>query len=188
MITTSGIFACEVKNYGREGRYQIVIEADGAWYREYPAKKPGEAPRREAMKNPYAQNERHVAYLEKFANEVLGRTQENRVQVHNLIVLGNDQVELSCDPRAEQSICRATTVYSQISRYREKVLTSEEIQKLSQALADNCKPHKAYALLDFGEEINRLAHSYCKLYRYAADLNQKLEGCFERYPDPDLPQ
>lgn len=188
VITMSGIFSCEVKNYGREGQYKIVIEADGAWYREYPAKKPGEAPRREPMKNPYAQNDRHVAYLEKFANEVLGRTQENRVQVHNIIVLGNDQVELVCDPRAEQSICRAATVYSQIGRYQEKVLTRKEIQKLSQALTDHCKPPKAYALLDFGEEINGLAHSYGQLYRYAAELNQKLEACFARYPDPDLPQ
>ena len=188
VITTSGIFACEVKNYGQEGKYKIVIEADGAWYREYPAKKPGEAPHREVMKNPYAQNDRHVAYLEKFANEILGRTQEDRIQVHNLIVLGNDQAELVCDPRAEQNICRATTVYSQISRYREQVLTGEEIQKLSQALADHCKPPKAYALTDFSEEINRLARSYRQLYGYAADLSQKLEACYKRYPDPDLPQ
>lgn len=188
VITMSGIFACEVKNYGRDGQYKIVIEADGAWYREYPAKRPGEAPHREAMKNPYAQNDRHVAYLEKFANEVLGRTQENRVQVHNIIVLGNDQVELVCDPRAEQNLCRASTVYSQISRYHEQVLTGEEIQKLSQALADHCKPPKAYALVDFGDEMNQLAHSYRQLYRYAADLNQKFEACFQQYPDPDLPQ
>lgn len=188
VITTSGIFACEVKNYGQDGQYQIVIEADGAWYREYPARKPGEAPHREAMKNPYAQNDRHVAYLEKFVNEILGRTQEDRVQVHNLIVLGNDQVGLVCDPRAEQSICRATTVYSQISRYHEKVLTSEEIQRLRRVLEDNCKPPKAYALMDFGEEMRELARSYRKLYRYAAELNQKLEACFARYPDPDLPQ
>lgn len=188
VITKSGIFACEVKNYGREGQYRIVIEADGAWYREYPTKRVGEVPHREIMKNPYEQNDRHVAYLEKFVNEILGRTLENRVQVHNVIVLGNNQVELICDPRAEQSICRATTVYSQISRYHENVLSGEEIQKLSQALADSCKPPRAYALPDFRVEMKQLAHSYCKLYHYAADLNRKFEVCFQRYPDPDLPQ
>lgn len=188
VITQSGVFAVEVKNYGADGAFRVIIEADGAWYKEYPPKRKGDEPEKQIMKNPYAQNDRHVAFLEDFVNDVLGRAREERVPVYNIIVIANDKVELSCSPAARQTLGRVGTVYNQIMQYTDKRLTTAEIDMLRAAFLERNCPPKAYPLSDYSGEMSRMVASYQRLYDYAVQTNTAIERCLTDNPYPDLPE
>ena len=67
VLAPYGIFAIEIKNYAVSGQYALKITADGNWYKVY-QRSVGESgeivSREEPMSNPFAQNDRHIAYLE----------------------------------------------------------------------------------------------------------------------------
>ena len=188
VITQSGVFAVEVKNYGMSGNFRIVIEADGAWYREYPSHKPGGKPERQIMENPYSQNDRHVAFVEDMVNQVLGRSRENRVPVYNIIVLANDKVELVCSPAAKQTLGRIGTVYNQIMQYTDKVLSKSEIDLLKDAFDERNCPPKAYPLMNYSNEIRGLISSYRELYSFAAESHKAIEFCYSKQGYIELPE
>lgn len=191
VLTPGGIFAIEVKNYGSSGKYKIVVGGDGQWYKEYPARRKGEESRRENMANPFAQNDRHIAYLENMVNELLDRDMMTRVHIHNIIVLANDNVELVSEPAAKQTLTRVGTLYNQIAQYTTQILTMQEITKIKETLEARNLPPKAYPVYDYTEEMQGLMRAYQALYQYACTASNAIEECCKVMPDTivnNLPQ
>lgn len=168
-----GLFAIETKNYGASGSYRIVVSGDGNWYKEYPSRYPNEAVKREKMDNPFAQNDRHIAFLERFVNEVLGRDMMHYAHVRNIIVLANDNVEIVNDPSARQTLTRVGNLYNQLTQDTTPQFTFEELKRIESALEESTLPPKKYPLNDYQEELSSVALAYKSLK--ALPTNMKYE-------------
>lgn len=105
VLVPNGLFAIETKNYGSTGSYKIIVTADGQWYKETQRGK------RESIPTPVAQNDRHIAFLSKFINDVLGRDMMNRAAIKNIIAIANDNVETNIYPGAPLTVTRAGNLY-----------------------------------------------------------------------------
>lgn len=177
VLATNGIFAVEVKNYGSSGRYKIVVTGDGNWYKEYPPQGDGESPRREVMKNPFAQNDRHIAYLERFINELLGRDMANWAHVENIICLANDEVLLENDPAAKQTLTRVSNLYNQLTYDRTQKFTVQELEKIKAAFDEKGLPGKKYPLPDYGKHMKWAADWYSYISQSLYALEDGLSRC-----------
>lgn len=197
VLSAYGIFAIEVKNYGASGKYKIVVTGDGNWYKEYTRSKEiekvsqyGEIRKqivsetiKEPMSNPYEQNDRHIAYLERYLSEVLGRDMTNWVHVENIIVLANNQVEIQNDPAAKQTLTRVSNLYNHLTQNRTQLFTLEELDKVKAALETSRLPSKKYPMFDYRNELQGIVASYRQL-RYSAELTkQAMMNCLTDHPE-----
>lgn len=165
-----GLFAIETKNYGASGSYRIVVSGDGNWYREYPSRYPNQAVKREKMDNPFAQNDRHIAFLERFVNEVLGRDMMHYAHVRNIIVLANDNVEIVNDPSARQTLTRVGNLYNQLTQDTTPQFTFEELKRIESALEESTLPPRKYPLNDYQEELSSLMLAYQSLREFPTKM------------------
>lgn len=183
VLAPNGIFAIEVKNYGSSGRYKIVVTGDGNWYKEYPPRRDDEAPKREVMKNPFAQNDRHIAYLERFINELLGRDMANWARVENIICLANDEVSLENDPAAKQTLTRVSNLYNQLTYDRTQKFTVEELEKIKAAFDENGLPGKKYPLPDYSKHMKWAVDWYRYLTQSVAIITDGASRCAADHPE-----
>lgn len=177
VLAPNGIFAIEVKNYGSSGRYKIVVTGDGNWYKEYPPRRDDEAPKREVMKNPFAQNDRHIAYLERFINELLGRDMANWARVENIICLANDEVSLENDPAAKQTLTRVSNLYNQLTYDRTQKFTVEELEKIKAAFDEKRLPGKKYPIPDYSKHLKWAVDWYKYLTSSLATVLEAATKC-----------
>lgn len=183
VLAVNGIFAIEVKNYGESGRYKIIVTSDGNWYKEYPARFDGESPKREVMNNPFAQNDRHIAFLERFVNECLGRGMADWAYVENIICIANDEVTLENDPGAKQTLTRVSNLYNQLTQNRTPIFTVDELQKLKSALESRSLPGKKYPLPDHSENLRRLVNYYGIMTRGRFQMLMAASQCAKDHPE-----
>lgn len=180
VLAPNGIFAVEVKNYGSSGRYKIVVTGDGNWYKEYPPLRDGKVQKREVMKNPFAQNDRHIAYLERFINELLGRDMANWARVENIICLANDEVAIENDPDAKQTLTRVSNLYNQLTYDRTQKFTVEELEKIKAAFDEKGLPGKKYPLPDYSKQMKWAVD----WYRYISQsLHSLADGIYRCAPE-----
>lgn len=173
VLAPNGIFAIEVKNYGSTGKYKIIVSADGQWYKELPGGK------RETIPNPVAQNDRHIAYLGRFINDLLGRDMMNRAAIENVIAIANDSVEINVYPGAPLTVTRAGNLYGCIMANRSQKFTLDELQMLKRELEKWALPPKAYPLYDYSERI-KWVNQKRKVLRHGARI---LNQAREEHPD-----
>ena len=170
VLAPNGIYSIEVKNIGSEGECSIVVEADGSWYREIPSRNPDEKPHLVPMRNPFGQNDRHIAVLERFINGVLGRSMENRAKVKNVIVIANENVRIVSNTCDGLILTRVPTLYSQLSNDKEVCYTQQELESLSNILGAVALPPKGYKLYDYSAEMRGYISAYLQLDNYEYDL------------------
>lgn len=164
VLAPNGIFAIEVKNYGARGQYRIVVGADGQWYKQLPGQE------MTTMKNPFEQNDRHVAFLERFVNQVLERDMMHRIHVENIIVLANNNVQLVSDPNARQTLTRVGTLYHQLTLVPEQKLTLEELKKVEAAFQQAGRPANRYPLADYASQMNEIVNAYKRCLKTQAQM------------------
>ena len=165
-----GLFAIETKNYGASGKYGLVVTGDGNWYKEYPSSSPDRPARRERMENPFEQNDRHIAFLERFINDLLGRDMMNYVHVKNIIVVANDNVEINSDPAAKQTLTRVGNLYNQLTQDPTPRFTLDELHRIEQALTERNLPPKRYPMNDYREELRGIVSAYKRLLNLPAEI------------------
>lgn len=183
VLAPNGIFAIEVKNYGESGRFKIVVTSDGNWYKEYPPRYEGEEAKREQMQNPFAQNDRHVAYLERFINELLGRGMDNWAHVENIICISNDTVVLENDPGAKQTLTRVSNLYNHLTYDRTTRFSVDELSTIKQALESKSLPGKKYPLPDHSENLKALSHYYNFLINSRVSVIHAAGLCIQDHPE-----
>lgn len=183
VLAPNGIFAVEVKNYGASGRYKIIVTGDGNWYKEYPPRWDDDTPKREVMSNPFAQNDRHVAFLERFINELLGRGMADWVHVENIICIANDQVTLETDPSAKQTLTRVSNLYNQLTHDRTQKLTVEELEKIKAALKSKSLPGKKYPVPDYSKQMSWAAEWYRYLIETSDHIIDAARRCATDHPE-----
>lgn len=166
VIAPNGIFAIEIKNYGSTGSYKLVVTADGQWYKELQNGK------RESIPNPVAQNDRHIAFLSKFINRLLGRDMMNRAAIENIIAIANDSVDIDVYPGAPLTVTRAGNLYGCIMADRTQKFTLDELQLLKKELERAALPAKPYPLGDYTECIKWVVKQQEILCHSAAILNR----------------
>lgn len=170
VLAPYGLFAIETKNYGASGKYGLVVTGDGNWYKEYPSNFPGEPARRERMENPFEQNDRHIAFLERFINDLLGRDMMNYARIKNIIVVANDNVEISSDPAAKQTLTRVGNLYNQLTQDTAPRFTLDELHRIEQALTERNLPPKKYPMNDYREELRGMVSAYKRLLNLPAEM------------------
>lgn len=124
IISSKGIFVCEVKNYGRQGD-TLHLYDEGMWTitNEYGAviQKKG---------NAFYQNRRHCNATKSFIKEHLGI----EVPIIPVFISGNDYVEL--DVHSNEIVIRASEINDMVSKFND-VIDSETQKKIVQAFEDN---------------------------------------------------
>lgn len=152
IISRNGIFILEVKNFGLKGNFSIEIERDGRWVKEYDKGK------REIMKSATAQNNRHIVYINKIINRVLGRGIENYIDAEGIVVISNDQVSIT-NYSENQKVVRKSEVYSYIKN-KEAILSLEEMNKLKDYFIKNNLQAQKFPIYDYTYEINKNVEVY----------------------------
>lgn len=168
VLSPNGLFALEIKNYGSSGSYKIVVTQDGQWYKEFK----GAKGKRESIPNPVAQNDRHIAFLGKFINDLLGRNMMNRVEIENVIVLANDNVETDISPKAALTITRPGNVYNCIAANKTQRFSMEELTKIKTEIEKRMLPPQAFPLEDYSEELKDLVKNYRIIVHGATIMNR----------------
>lgn len=187
VLAPNGIFALEVKNFGAyKSNYEIIISQDGNWYKELTRQtKEGvqTKPKREKMDNPFQQNARHTSYLERFVNQILGRSISNWIPVQGIVVLANDNVMVRVEPGAPQAPTRIATLYDRLRQNMKPVLSEDELRQLASAFkARNLPPHK-YELYDYRGEIQQFSKDCKTLLDMALDASRKIDTGIKEHPE-----
>lgn len=185
VLAPNGIFALEVKNFGAyKSRYEIIVSQDGNWYKEFTYQtKRGTQTKREKMDNPFLQNARHTSYLERFVNQILGRSMSNWIPVQGIVVLANDNVMVRVEPGAPQAPTRIATLYDRLRQNMKPVLSEDELRQLASAFkARNLPPHK-YELYDYRGEIQQFSKDCKTLLDMAQDVSRKIDAGIKEHPE-----
>ena len=181
VVSPSGIFAVEAKNYGQSGTYRIVITSDGNWFKEY--RNRYDEIKREPMPNPFKQNDRHIAYLEKFLNNALGRDMMNWIHVENIVVITNDNVEVQSDFKSTQILARTGNLYSCLTKKRQQLFTKPELDKIKSLLEKNKRPPKKYPMKDYSEDLKVLIDNLIWLDRTQRAALHVVEKIIQNHAD-----
>lgn len=146
LITRHGIFVIEVKNLSPEGKYSIEIEKDGRWLKHFSNNK------QEIIKmDATRQNDRHIAYLNKFINRELGRSLDNYIHAKGIVVIANDKIKIKNN--SNQHVYRFTEIYRHITE-KPVIFTQKEMEKIEKIILANNLQSKKFDLVDFIKEID----------------------------------
>ncbi len=181
ILAPNGLFAIEAKNYGAHGRYTIDVTPDGTWYKTFPDS--NHDSKRQKLANPAAQNDRHVAFLERFVNELLGRDMAHWVHVESIIAIANDEVDLHIAPGAELTVLRVGNLYGFMMKDKTPKFTAKELDTLKKALEERSLPPKKYPYPDFGDEIRMTVETYHWLFTVAQSGKDAMLKCLEEHPE-----
>jgi len=181
VLAPNGIYAIEVKNYGVSGRYKIVIESDGKWYKEYTTGK-GRS-KRDSMDNAFAQNSRHISYLERVINKILRRDMANRVYIDNIVVIANDNVEIEANLVGRQMLIRPGVLYDCLSQSREHLFSMQELQLIRDTLQDKSLPAKKYPLKNYTGELIALRNNWDLIFETYRKIRGSVHKCLDDHPE-----
>lgn len=137
VICNQGIFIIEVKNLGSTGKYNITVERDGRWTKEY------ENGKSETMSSITQQNIWHIHGIETIINDALGNSGDNWLEAHSLIVFANDTINIKNE--SNSVIIRKTEIVNEIRRH-ERVLNEDKIEQIYHILQENNLPPLDYEI------------------------------------------
>lgn len=146
LLTKNGIFVLEIKNFGEIGNYDIIIEKDGRWLRKN--KYNGETT---VIKNVTKQNNRHIAFLNKFINEGINRSFDDYIEVEGIVVIANEKITIE-NYNNNQNIFRDSELYSYI-KPQEVKFKIDELEKIRDLILSKNLPPKRYPIFDYSGEI-----------------------------------
>ncbi len=146
LITRYGIFVVEVKNIGSTGSYSIEIEKDGRWLKRFNNNKSEVIDFDATM-----QNDRHIAYLQKFINKKLGRNVDNYININGIVAIANNKINIS--NYSDQPVLRASELYRYISKNK-IMFNYEEMKSIEKIILEENLPPKVYPMVDFKKELN----------------------------------
>lgn len=146
LLTKNGIFVLEIKNFGEIGNYDIIIEKDGRWLRKN--KYNGETT---VIKNVTKQNNRHIAFLNKFINEGINRSFDDYIEVEGIVVIANEKITIE-NYNNNQNIFRDSELYSYI-KSQEVKFKRDELEKIRDLILSKNLPPKRYPIFDYSGEI-----------------------------------
>ena len=124
------------------------------------------------MVNPFEQNDRHIAFLERFINELLGRDMMNYARVKNIIVVANDNVEIDSDPAAKQTLTRVGNLYNQLTQDTTPRFTLDELHRIEKALKERNLAPKKYPMNDYREELRGMVLAYRRLLMLSTEMGK----------------
>ncbi|MGL4873222.1 MAG: nuclease-related domain-containing protein [Clostridium sp.] len=151
IIARQGVFVIEVKNIGFKGSFSIDIERDGRWVKSY-----GE--RKEIMKSPTEQNNRHILYINKIINRVLGRGIQNYVDADGIVVIANDKVSIT-NQSQNQIVLRKSEIYLYIKKQKNS-LSLEEMNILRDYFLKKDLGGKKFHYNDYAFELKENIEDY----------------------------
>ncbi len=147
LITKKGIFILEVKNIGSTGSYNIKIEKDGRWVKQFTNGKI------EFIDfNATIQNDRHVVLLKRFLNNKLNINidDDKYLNVEGIVVIANN--EIGIDNESNQPIFRISEIYRYINSFK-TILTAKEMKNIQNIILGENLPPKKYPIPDYKNEI-----------------------------------
>ena len=176
LLTKNGIFVLEVKNFGEIGSYDIVIEKDGRWLRKnrYDGKTT-------VLKNVTSQNNRHIAFLNKFINEGINRSFDDYIEAEGVVVIANEKVSIE-NYNDNQNIFRDSEIYSYI-KSQEVKFKRDELEQIRDLILSKNLPPKKYPVFDYSMEIIeniKILEAYLNDYE---KLVNRLEIEYRKYID-----
>lgn len=146
VICDKGIFALEVKNYGKDGEL-IKISKDGKWTRHF-----GKTVL--PIKDVVEQNERHCAIKQRIINEALKQKGHNLpyIFVNSIIVIANDNVDI--ENQTNNVILRTSNIYNYIKNFNTDYTLSKEVQEEIINIIDQYRqPLLKYQVFKYEETI-----------------------------------
>lgn len=159
LITRRGIFVLEVKNIGSTGSYNIKIEKDGRWTKEFTNGK-SEVINFDAT----TQNDRHVVYLKRFINKKLNRDIDNYIDIEGLVIIANNIINIK--NYSEQPVYRMQEIYRHISKHN-ILFSGKEMLEIKNIIIQNSLPPKKVNIIDYYKELINNIESI----RYISDSN-----------------
>lgn len=159
LITRRGIFVLEVKNIGSTGSYNIKIEKDGRWSKEFTNGK-SEIINFDAT----TQNDRHVVYLKRFINKKLNRDIDNYIDIEGLVIIANNKINI--ENYSEQPVYRMQEIYRHISKH-DILFTGKEMLEIKDIILKNSLPPKKVNVVDYYKELT----NNIKYIKYISDSN-----------------
>lgn len=164
LITRYGIFVLEVKNYASKGQYNLIIERDGRWLKEY---KNGN---KEVHKSATSQNDRHVILLTKYINQLLNKSIDSYIDIDGIVVIANNIINIR-NYSENQKVFRCDEIYNYIIRQPIK-LTEYEMNLIRESLIKDNLPAKKYEFYDYREE---LYYNLPRFYEFIKETEKNIE-------------
>ena len=159
IVTSKGIFGCEVKNWGKKGQ-TIVISKDGQWKIET-----GRGQYKIIEHSPVGQNARHCLATERFLEK--NGLSRDHYKVIPLVIIANNDVQMR--NYSDNSVIRISEIYNFIERYKSPVHLTQEQQEKVLAAFDNCEvSERAFPILSISRNeqiIKEHIHSICEWYK-----------------------
>lgn len=87
-----------------------------------------------------------------------------------IIVVANDNVEISSDPAAKQTLTRVGNLYNQLTQDTAPRFTLDELHRIEQALTERNLPPKKYPMNDYREELRGVVSAYKRLLNLPAEM------------------
>lgn len=179
ILSESGLYSLEVKNFGESGSYQLQITKDGQWIKIL---NNGD---RIPMKDVVSQVNRHLAYKDLFVNQELENKyniSDVKVEFSPIIVIANDNVFI--DNQSSLPIMRISQVYHYI-KDKPKTIDKVMLNRVKEILENNNLPEKEYLVNNYAGHKNILTNFKEYDSQIQLILNDILLSYFEAcYNDP----
>ncbi len=174
LLTTNGIFLIEVKNFGDVGNYDIIIEKDGRWLKRF-----RDSNEIGALKNVTKQNNRHIAYFDRFINNALNKGLDDYIESKGMVVIANEKATIY-NNNDNLNVFRDSEIYSYVKSH-DKQLTSNEIDIIKNLLLSNNLPLKKYPVYKFIDEVYGNIRAFNEFYNKTIEILSKLENLCDEY-------
>ncbi|MGD6964405.1 nuclease-related domain-containing protein [Fictibacillus phosphorivorans] len=160
VVSPKGVFTVEAKNFSSSGSYSIRVTKDGQWQKVWPNG------RTEPMKDVVGQTNRHVAFKQRFINQVLrdkGFGVEY-INVKSIIVIANDNVMI--ENESDTPIIRLSQIYNYIQK-QPNVLSTELVTIITDLLQENTLEAKRFPHRSYEKEMEQWLNFILPTIEYA---------------------
>lgn len=149
VISRSGVFTIEAKNFAEEGHYSIHISKDGRWLQK--DRQGNYTP----MSDVIRQSNRHILVKQKMLNREMGDLglieQDEYIDIHGVIAVTNDVVDINNE--SDYPIVRLSSLYGHI-RNNELKYTEEQVQAMVELFQTNNQPDVKFPIRDIEKEFD----------------------------------
>lgn len=181
VLSPIGVAALEVKNYGSSGNGKLIASPDGRWFREYNL--PGRRTVCDIIESPFAQNDRHIAYLEREINRILNRSMDDRIYLDNIVVIANDNIAVEAQLPSHQHLTRVGGLYGTLTASRTKVMSAEEAKAVYDQLKARSLPGLGYPINDYSAELKDTLDMWLGLQKLTQDFPAAAAHILARNPE-----
>ena len=165
ILSTHGIYILEIKNYGINSNYELIIEADGQWL-----KRSLKTRAIEPMNNVTSQNNRHISLLNNLINSHFENDIDKFIETKGITVIANNKVHIKNN--SIQPIFRSSEIYEYITN-QPNIFTSTELDEIEDLLIHSRIPDKKYEVINFFDE----AENINEIDRLLTEINSIIANC-----------